>query len=168
MDEAVAALLTVPTVLLAILLMVSVVEGADRRRQLHTIAHRGAAAAAVAVPSDATPAEARAGAAAGSAAVIAAATVCADVPTVAVDYFDRRAGDWMEPAGYEGNIDWAGNPPELGRVRVSVTCVPVPGPLPAMTSQVTRSSQKPLVARPAAVEEAPVSDPLTDQLQEER
>lgn len=168
MDEAVAALLAVPTILMGILLMVSAVEGADRSRQLHMLAHRGATAAAVAVPSDATPDEARAGVAAGSSAATAGATACADVPTVAVDYYDRRAGNWMDPAGYEGNSDWAGDPPELGKVRVSVTCIPLPGPLPAMTSQATRTSEKPLVARPSAVEEAPGSDPITDQLQVER
>lgn len=168
MDEVVAALLAVPTVLLGILLMVSAVEGADRSRQLHIVAHRGATAAAVAVPSGATPREARAGASAGSAAAAAGTTVCADSPTVAIDYYDRRNGDWMDPARYEGNADWAGNPPELGKVRVSVTCTPLPGPLPALTSQVTRTSRKPLVARPSAVENAPESDPITDQLQVER
>ncbi|MCY4368208.1 MAG: hypothetical protein OXF41_02045 [bacterium] len=168
MDEAVAALLTVPTVLLGILLMVSAVEGADRSRQLHTLAHRGATAAAVAVPSDATPEEARAGVTAGSAAAIAASTLCTDVPTVAVDYYDRRAGEWIDPSDYEGNTDWAGSRPELGKVRVSVTCLPLPGPLPAMTSQVTRTSQKPLVARPPTVEKTLGPDPITDQLQEEQ
>lgn len=168
MDEVVAALLAAPVVLLAILLTVSTVEDADRRRQLHTVAHRGAIAAAVAVPSEATPEEARAGVAAGSAAAADASTVCTDPPAVAVEYFDRHVADWMDPARYENGVDWKGNQPELSSVRVSVTCVPLPGPLPAMSSQVTRTSQKALAPRPPTVVEAPEPDPVTDQLQEER
>ena len=168
MDEVVAALIAVPTILLGILLTVSTVEGADRRRQLYLFAHRGATAAAIAVPSDATPQEARAGVVAGASAVTAASTICADLPTVVVEYYDRRIGGWMDPARYQGNLKWPGASPQLDTVRVSVTCLPLPGPLPAMTSPVTSTSRKPLTPRAQAVEEAPASQPVTDRLQEER
>ena len=168
MDEAIAALLAVPTILLGILLMVTVVEGADRRQQLHTVAHRGATAAAVGVPSDASPPEVRAGIAAGAAAARAASTVCADTPNVAVDYYNRRTNSWLDPATYQGNVDWAGSPPLLGAVRVSVECWLLPGPLPALTRQVTQMSRIPLADAPPTVGEAPPTDPLVGQLQEER
>ncbi len=168
MDEVVAALIAVPTILLGILMTVSTVEGTDRRRQLHLHAHRGATAAAVVVPSDATPQEVRSGTAAGSSAVIAASTVCTDLPTVVVEYYDRQSGDWMAPDSYQGNLTWAGTPPRLEAVRVSVTCLPLPGPLPGLTSRVTGTSQKPITSRAEAVQEAPETQPATDRLHEER
>ena len=168
MDEVIAALLAVPTILVGILVMVTVVEGADRSRQLQTATYRGALAAASGVPADATPADARAGSAAASAAVLSAAWVCADRPTVTVDYYSRRDGAWLDPARYQGNTGWAGTPPVLSRVRVSVRCWPLPGPLPAMAYEVTRTSQVMLAEGPPLVEEAPATDPLVGQLQEER
>ena len=102
MDEVIAALLAVPTILVGILVMVTVVEGADRGRQLQTATYRGALAAASGVPADATPADARAGSAAASAAVLSAAWVCADRPTVTVDYYSRRDGAWLDPGPIPG------------------------------------------------------------------
>ena len=168
MDEVVAALLAIPTILLGILVMVSTVEGADRRGQLLTVAHRAATAAAIAVPSDATPGDARAGVAAGSAAARAASTVCIDTPSVTVDYHDERSGQWMDPASYQSNTWWAGNTPKLNGVRVSVTCTPLPGPLPALASRVSHTSRKPLAGSPPAVKEAPPANPVNDQLQAQR
>ena len=167
MDEAIAALLAIPLVLTAILMLVTVVENADRRQQLHTVAHRGAVAAGAGVHTDASPAEVRAGIAAADAAARAAATVCADRPNVTVDYYDQRTGDWLDPTRHDGNTAWA-TTPNLSKVRVSVECWPLPGPLPSMTEQVTQTSQIPLVDAPPPVSEAPETDPTVGQLQEER
>lgn len=168
MDEALAALLAIPLVLTGLLMLVTVVEGADRRQQLHTVAYRGAVAAGAEVYPDASPAEVRAGIAAGGSAARAASTVCADRPTVTVDYYNQRTGDWLDPTRYNGNTAWTGTAPQLSKVRVSVQCWPLPGPLPAMTRQVTQVSQIPIVAAPPVVAEAPATDPLSGQLQEEQ
>lgn len=168
LDEAIAALVAIPLILTAILMLVTVIEGTDRRQQLHTVAHRGAVAAAAGIHTNAPPPEVRAAVAAGTAAARDASTVCADRPTVAVDYFDQRTGDWLDPARYDGNTDWTGTTPDLSTVRVSVECWLLPGPLPAMTRQVTQTSQIPLAAAPPAVAEAPETDPEVGQLQEER
>ena len=168
MDEAIGALLAIPLILTAILALVTVVEGTDRRQQLHTVAHRGAVAAAAGIHTDASPPEVRAAVAAGAAAAREASTVCADRPTVDVDYYDQRTGDWLDATRYAGNTDWIGTTPYLSQVRVSVECWPLPGPLPAMTRQVTQTSQIPLAAAPPAVAEAPETDPVVGQLQAER
>ena len=168
MDEVIAAMIAVPTILLGVLMLVTVVEGTDRRHQLYTVAHRGALAASAGVTVDATPPEVRAAVAAGAAAVAAAASACADQPTVTVEYYDQLYSSWLAEDRYQGNTDWTGTPPRLSQVRVSVQCWPRPGPLPAMTSQVTHTAVRDLAATAPLVVEAPEIDPTVGHLQEER
>ena len=167
MDEVVAALLAVPMLLLGILTMVTVVEVADRREQLQTVAHRTAVSAADAVYADASPTEVRAGVAAAEAAALSAAMSCADAPTVTVEYFDRRQSDWMPPARYATNTVWVGTTPSLSRVRVAVECWLVPGPLAGMTPRITHRSELPLPSAPTQAPPAPATDPFGG-LREER
>ena len=167
MDEVIAGLLAVPVLLLGVLTLASVVEIADRRQQLATVAHRGAVNAASEVYPDASPAEVRSGVVAGEAAAVAAAQVCATDLDVTVAYYDQRTGDWMPEARYETNTVWVGTAPALSRVRVAVECWLLPGPLPGLTPKVSHQAAIPLPTGPAASSTAPDTDPFGG-LQEER
>lgn len=167
MEELVGAVLAVPLILAGILAMATVIENADRREQLGTVAHRGAVSAAAGVYADASPAEVRAGVQAGEDAATAASRVCADQLDVTVEYYDQRISGWMPSSRYETNTVWVGTTPNLTRTRVTVECWLLPGPMPGLTPQVSHHSEVPLPTAPLASAAAPGTDPFSG-LQEER
>ena len=167
MDEIVGAVLAVPLLLLGILTMATVVEIADRREQLATVAHRGVVNAASGVYADASPAEVRAGVQAGEDAAVAASRVCSDQLAVTVEYYDQQVSGWMPPTRYKTATVWVGATPNLSRARVTVECWLLPGPMPGLTPRVSHQAEVPLPSAPLASPTSPDTDPFSG-LQAER